>query len=615
MKKTLSLTLSALILLSGSLINFSGVAHASGNKNNLVDDYVFDNSKSMTAGQIDNWLNSYPASCISPNSGFTTPDPAGYSPNSSFVDGHYTYGSAVTAGKAIFDVATAHGINPQVLLTKLQNEEQLVDGGSGCDIWRYTSAVGYACTDSGTNTHNYTYAAGVDPYASGAASYYQLNDSTHLITPIYYKNGVAQTSITGSCVNTNVFAGFSEQITHAAWALSVWRHKSEGITGWAAVNGSWNHCEDNNSCASNLNIPERWACYGQLMTQGNYKRCPTDDDPVFYDGYASIDGQTLHMDNGATAALYVYTPHIQSFTSIFSQLFGSPYSNCSYPVGASGVVYRVFNPNTNGVLLSTDANEVCTATGKMGYIYDSALLYTDGAGSSPVYRLQKNGAYLYTISAAERDSAVNSYGYTLEGVAFNASPTQDNVNAPLPVYRLSYAKTGQFFYTVSSAEANDLSKTMDYKIDGVAFYSQNTTGSTYPNNIYRLAGPTGGYLYTPSSTESTLAASNYGYRSEGTAYQTRIGYTYDNLPVYRLAGAKGYFYTSSLAERKTAIVLGYRPEGINFFAYAWNDMSATKPIYRLSYKDGTYFYTSSSSEATSATNLGYRLEGVAFRVP
>jgi hypothetical protein len=614
MKRFFLVMPAVIVFVSGALFNLSGIAHASTNKNNLIDDYIFDNTKSMTASQIDSWLNTFPSSCISPSSGFTTADPTGYSPNTNFVDGHYTYGSAVTAGKAIYDTAVAHGINPQVLLTKLQNEEQLVDGGSGCDMWRYTSAVGYACTDSGTNTHDYTYAFGVDPYASGAKSYYQLNDSSHFITPIYYKNGVAQTSITGSCVNTNVFAGFSEQIAHAAWALSIWRHKSEGITNWAAVGGDWNHCEDNSTCASNLNIPSSWACYSGLMTQGNFKRCP-DDDSVFYDGYASIDGQTLHMDNGATAALYVYTPHIQSFTTIFSQFFGSPYSNCSYPVGANGVVYRVFNPNTNGVLLSSDANEICTATGKMGYIYDSALLYTSGTGSSPVYRLQKNGSYLYTISAAERDSAVNNYGYTLEGVAFSASPTLDNVNAPLPVYRLSYARTGQFFYTISSTEASDLSKNMDYKIDGVAFYSQNTSGDVYPNNIYRLAGPTGGYLYTPSSAESTIASNNYGYRYEGTAFQTRIGYTYDNLPVYRLAGAKGYFYTSSLAERKTAISLGYRPEGIIYFAYKWNDLSATKPIYRLSYKDGTYFYTSSSSEATSATGLGYKLEGVAFRVP
>jgi len=290
--------------------------------NNLIDNVVFD-SNSMSATQINNWLNGFPNSCISTNNGFTAPDPTGYTPFYPYVDGKYSYGGPVTAGQVIYDAAIAHHINPEVLLTKLQNEEQLVDGSAGCDNWRYTSAVGYACTDSGTNTHNYTY-TGADPYASGIASSYSLNDSTHLVTPLYYKNGVAVNSITGSCVNANVKAGFSEQVVHAAWLLTFSRHKAEGETGWAAVGGSWNHCEDNDTCAASFNIPAGWACYSGLMTQGNFKRCPTDSTAVPYDGYATIDGQSIHIDTGATASLYVYTPHFQSFGSIFSSYFGSP---------------------------------------------------------------------------------------------------------------------------------------------------------------------------------------------------------------------------------------------------------------------------------------------------
>jgi hypothetical protein len=157
-----------------------------------------------------------------------------------------------------------------------------------------------------------------------------------LVTPLFYRNGTAINSISGSCVNTNVAAGFSEQVVHAAWALSSWRHKSEGQTSYAAINGNWNHCDDNNSCPANMSIPASWACYTHLMTQGNFKRCPTDSNTVFYDGYATIDGQALHMDNGATAALYVYTPHIQSFTGIFSNYFGDPHSPCIATSNATG---------------------------------------------------------------------------------------------------------------------------------------------------------------------------------------------------------------------------------------------------------------------------------------
>lgn len=305
--------------------------------NNLVDDPVFDNESSMTASQIDAWLNTFPNSCISPNNGFKAPDVTGYSPDSNFLDGRYTYGSAVSAGTVIYHAAQAHNINPQVLLTKLQNEEALVDGNAGCSNLRYTSSVGYACPDSVTY-HTYTY-NGTNPYSSGAASLYSLNDSSHLVTPLYYLNGTAVNSVTNTCVNSNVKAGFSQQLVHAAWALSIWRHKAEGQTYWAAVTGSWNHCEDNDSCPAAMNIPSSWACYSGLMAQGNYKRCPTDSSTTPYDGYATIDGTTIHIDNGATAALYVYTPHFQSFGKIFSNWFGSSLSNVTFKLGGGSTYF------------------------------------------------------------------------------------------------------------------------------------------------------------------------------------------------------------------------------------------------------------------------------------
>lgn len=353
MKKFVFLAFVSTVFLGGMFIS-NHPAQAITNNNNLVDDFTFDNVNSLNAHQINDFLNSFPNSCISLNSGFSSADPIGYSPNYPHVDGKWLYGSPVSAGQVIYDAAVAHGLNPQVLITKLQNEEQLVDGSGGCSsTWRYASAVGYACTDSDTYTHDYSY-TGADPYS----------DSTTLATPIYYRNGTPVNSITGSCVNHNYYAGFSEQVVHAAWALSIWRHKSEGQTGWAAIKGNWNHCDDTNTCPANMNIPSSWACYGGLMTQGTFKRCPADSSGVYYDGYATIDGQALHMDNGATAALYVYTPHIQSFDSIFNQYFGSQFSNDS------------FTPHPNGSLIAYNGRVYLVDNGTKrwivtGYIFDS----------------------------------------------------------------------------------------------------------------------------------------------------------------------------------------------------------------------------------------------------
>src|SRR5579883_3127206 len=111
-----------------SLIGAQGGASAlTANYNNVIDDAVFDNANSMDANQIDTFLNSFPSSCISPNNGFTSPDPTGYNPSQGFL-----FGGNVSAGKVIYDASQAYGINPQVILATLQKEQSLVTGSAGC---------------------------------------------------------------------------------------------------------------------------------------------------------------------------------------------------------------------------------------------------------------------------------------------------------------------------------------------------------------------------------------------------------------------------------------------------------------------------------------------------
>src|SRR5437868_5433615 len=162
--------------------------------NDVMDDNVFNNTSSMSAVQIDAFLNNnFPSSCISTHNGFTAADPVGYNPTQGFI-----FSGAVSAGQVIYDAAQAYGLNPQVLTATLEKEENLVTGNSGCSTWRYASAVGFSCTDSGTNSHNYTYTNGTD--------------AGTLPTPLYYINGAPQNSVTGSCVSSPLMAGFSEQL-------------------------------------------------------------------------------------------------------------------------------------------------------------------------------------------------------------------------------------------------------------------------------------------------------------------------------------------------------------------------------------------------------------------
>jgi len=258
---------------------------ATFNKNLLVDDAIFNDVNSMSATKIDSFLNSQPNSCISTNSGFEARTPSGYTPS-----GGFTYGNFTTAGQVIYTAAQIYGLNPQILVVTLQKEQGLVTGeGINCNSSnenKYAAATGYGCPDNVTN-HAYSNVS------------------------LYRRNGVEHTSVSLTCVNSSLKAGFSQQLIRAAWLLKFSQQRALGNVGWAIIIPNWDNSDD---------LPVYYSGY---MTQGTFKRSPTDS-PVFYDGYATIDGMAIHIDTGATAALYRYTPHLagnQNFVNLFEQWF------------------------------------------------------------------------------------------------------------------------------------------------------------------------------------------------------------------------------------------------------------------------------------------------------
>lgn len=282
-RRLIKLFAATALVMCALTLPYSTQTHATVDYNNLVTDAVFDNSTAMTSSQIDIFLNSFPNSCISSNNGFRAVDPTGYNPSQGFL-----YGGNVTAGKVVYDAAAAYELNPQVLLATLQKEQSLVSGNSGCSTLQYAGAMGYGCPDGGT-THTYS---GVN---------------------LYTLHGHTVTSISGTCVNTSQKVGFSQQVIHAAWLLKFDRMRSEGNVTWAIIKTNWDNSDDLDTT------------YSGYMTQGTHQRCSSCA-ATFYDGYATIDGTSVHMDNGATASLYVYTPHKagnSNFVTIFTSWFGS----------------------------------------------------------------------------------------------------------------------------------------------------------------------------------------------------------------------------------------------------------------------------------------------------
>lgn len=210
----------------------------------LIDDAVFDNYNSMTSNQIQDLL-------IRENSCLKSKVVLDYS----YGSGGWSYQGEILVSGLIYKVAQEWNINPQVILATLQKEQSLLTL-SDCPEWKYNSAMGYGCPDS------------------------------------------------GGCLAK--YADITKQILWGSWQLKFNKERSVGNTGWNGDSGIY---------------------YVGYMTSGYRSRCATCSS-YYYDGYATIDNTLINFENGSTASLYTYTPHLgQSFPRIFESYFGSTSSD------------------------------------------------------------------------------------------------------------------------------------------------------------------------------------------------------------------------------------------------------------------------------------------------
>lgn len=421
------------------------------NRNNLIDDSVFDNTSTMDADQIDGFLNGFANSCISPNSGFQAIIPTGYSPS-----GGFTYGDYVSAGRVIYTAAQVYSLNPQVILTTLQKEQSLVSGAgsSYCengDPHKYAAAAGYGCPDGGTR---YSYTG----------------------LSLYKRNGTVRSSVDPTCVNSASKAGFSQQVIRAAWLLKFGQQRSEGNVNWAVVKGSWDNSDDPPTC------------YGGPMTQGTLKRCQSGS-AVYYDGLTTIDGASVHIDTGPTAALYWYTPHFsgnQNFTNIFNGWFGSTYGSA---LEASAM--RMYNPKTRDHYYTGRQNERAVAK-TQGYQDDGGSFRIGSAqeaGMIPIYHLYQgrlSDNWLLPDGPALYWAAVLN-GYRIDGIAFYAYPanTSPTLSSPVcatntaPVYQMWHGGIGDHFYSSGGGDHYWGLIYGGYVDDGSSLYKDSSGGVTF----------------------------------------------------------------------------------------------------------------------------------------
>ncbi len=365
------------------VVAFTATSAHAYNNSQLIDDPVFDNVGSMNEAQVQSFLTARGPCLKSYND-------IDFNWNGSA----WTYGGSIPASKIIYKAAQQWGLNPQVILATLQKESSLVSG-TACDGWRYTSAMGYDCPDS------------------------------------------------GSC--NPKFAGLSRQVLWGSWQLKFNKERSLGNTAWDG--------DDN-------------ITYVGFMTQGVRKRCGGCASH-YYSGDATVDGQVLHLNNGATASLYTYTPHLgQSFPGLFESFFGVG-STAAYPPNA---VFRSVNTRTGEHFLTINPNE-WNATIAAGFRREGiGFLQSTGSGVVNVWRLlKKDGKHFFTANYTEAQHAAANYGFKIEGRAF----TMRSAPGPglIAVWRLRNGANNDHLYTSSIAERDAARSKYGYVLEGVAWYA------------------------------------------------------------------------------------------------------------------------------------------------
>jgi hypothetical protein len=380
----------ALVVLAITLFLGNSQSAKAYSNNNLINDAVFDNAATMSAADIQVFLNKFPNSCLK-NYSSTMPDADPYK-------AYFTYGGSGTAAQIIRRVADVWGINPQVILAKLEQEESLVRGNAGCPEWRYNSAMGMGCPDGG---------------ACPAPGY----------------------------------EGFTKQVTKGAWQLKWNKEAANGNVNWQG-NGD--------------------LTYGGKMTQGNRKRCNTCQS-VYYDGYYSMDGALAHMDTGATAALYTYTPHVpSSFPGLFQTFFNvDPSTGIGAPI--ANAVYRVYLKWNGEHFYSNNYNEIVNIVARGAQYEGIHFLAPSNLGTVPLYRFWVAGNFhFYTQDVGEYNAVIRNPSFRSEGLAWNVYRTQ--VPGTVPIYRLYKRANGDHLYTASAAE-RDAAQSLGYIYEGVHFYN------------------------------------------------------------------------------------------------------------------------------------------------
>ena len=219
---------------------------------------------------------------------------------------------------------------------------------------------------------------------------------------------------------------------------------------------------------------------------------------ILWSPNTSCGTSDVFIENGATAALYNYTPYRpnaaalsnlygsgdgcsaygnRNFWRYFRDWFGSVNFNIPGPLPALDAsrryVYRAYNPKTNRHLWTIDESERNFTITSLGFKEGEGAFITMScsvAGAVPVYRAYNPAreTHFWTPDLAEYSFVANSLGFRQEGLAYCSAPS--SLSDARPVWRLYDRRAERHFWTSDVSERNFVVQTLGFTLEGVAYY-------------------------------------------------------------------------------------------------------------------------------------------------
>ena len=381
MRKRLAILVAVLI---GSLIQAPLPARADipFDKNLLIQDSLFTDANSMTVSQIQAFLNangSLLANWVDnvdmrrPSDNCVVHKATGMTAAQIIHQASTAWSSQIVENCAGTDISywgdadysnyTLETVSPKVLLVMLQKEQSLISANGGYS----TNPNAYkdpACCSS-------------NEYKLARAMGYGVPDSGSI---------------------NEQYLGFYNQINWSAWQLRYNFERSAGNTAWDEVG---------------------YKTFTGPFIEGNWKRCATCSTLAF-DGYYPIDGQSLYMENRATASLYYYTPHTYpgffgnyNFVQFYNNWFGSPYTTVNYAFDLQNIEAftdaartQPFSKSTVSLQPGETAYFRVTARNVGAQPWDSNVRLTTASPSLGASSVFSDGSWLYggRVSGLEQSS-------------------------------------------------------------------------------------------------------------------------------------------------------------------------------------------------------------------